>query len=206
MPLQVNESHGILVLCDYQRCCALFQTPPTRLFPGPLWRIQCPPGLRTRSDSVLFSAHPSLVTPWTNVRIIDAVMYKEKRTYLRITLGTDVRIDGIVNMPARDLGTVNVLKTTYQWYCFTPWPWTNVRITPGTGVLVNDTVWHCTYWSTYYTGDKRYSLLYFHFTWQTYVSTVLHYTRKNLRVHSVTYYTMDTCILNLYDTRENVGT
>lgn len=99
------QSRDILIISG-----ALFQTPPTRLFPGPLWRIQCPPGLRTRLDSVLFSAHPSLVTPGTNVRIIDAVMYKEKRTYLRITLGTDVRIDGIVNMPARDKRTQNYVS------------------------------------------------------------------------------------------------
>ena len=114
MPLQVNDSHGIF--CDYQWCGALFQTPPTRLFPGPLWRIQSPPGLRTPSDSVLFSAHPSLVTPETKVRIIDAVMYKEKRTYLRISQGTDVRIDGIVNMPARDKRTQNIVMDKRSYY------------------------------------------------------------------------------------------
>lgn len=37
-------------------------------------------------------------------------MYKEKRTYLRITLGTDVRIDSIVNMPARDKRTQNYVS------------------------------------------------------------------------------------------------
>ena len=190
MPLQVNECHGILwlsvVLCSrlHRRGCS----------PDPCGRSSVPQNsalvqIMFSSPHTRLSLHPGQ----TYVSSMPSHVYKEKRKYLCISLGTDVHIDGIVNMPARDKRTQNYVSMILFYTVATEkrsyYTWDRRTCKRYRMTLYM-------YVSLYYTRDKRYCIFILHDkpTHQLY-----YYTRKNVR-----YNILLKCIM--YDTRENVRT